>query len=220
MGLYDKNLFKGRNDIEDLRKRGIADYEYGSDLVKEGIGGLRELRDIYAGRTKDPLGEYGRGLFSRARGNLSDAYARNVNSGAARRQQLATQSGGALTVEQVAALNAEDQRAAGEGLFRGENDLAMTEADMSLSAQERFYDRMEGIDRAKGAVGSDEKARGISSIIQNLMFRSQKDAQKRQILSSFANALIGNAAGGAANSGYYGTAATTTTQTQNPWGVR
>jgi hypothetical protein len=219
MGLYDKNLFKGRNDIEALRKQGLTDYNYGQGLLDEGLGGLRGLRGTYAQRVNDPLGEVGRGIFARARGNLTDAATRTVNAGGARSRQLALQTGGSLTPEQIAALDQETRRDANEQQFRGETDLSISEGTMALSEANRFFDRMEGIDRTIGAVGSDEKARGVQSILANLGFRSQKDAQKRAILGSFASALVGGVAQGASNSGYYGTAAGGTTS-QNPWGIK
>src|SRR5688572_11886759 len=86
--------------------RGNEAYDYGAGLTNEGLGGLRDLRKFAGDRLNDPLGEQGRGIFARARGALSDTYARNVNSGAARRRQLATQSGGTLTPEQIAAMDA------------------------------------------------------------------------------------------------------------------
>lgn len=220
VGLYDANLYKGRNDIQDLRTKGLADYDYGKGLTEEGLTGLRGLRGEYAGRIKDPLGEVGRGIFARARGQFSDDFTRTVNSGQARRAQLALQSGGGITAEQQAALDQETRRTAGEQKFRAEGELAINEGSMVMSEMQRFYDRMEGIDRTIGAVGSDEKARGVQAILANLQFRAAKDAQKRQLLGSFANALIGGAAAGATNSGYYGTAAGGTTTTQNPWGVK
>lgn len=204
LGIYDPNLFKGNNDIKRLKTRGEQDYGYGQGLVEEGIGGLRSLRDTYAGRLNDPLGPLGRSIFSRARGAQSDVYARTVGASGARRRQLALQSGGGLTPEQIDAANAADQRAAAENLFGGERDIAIAEAETTLSESSKLFDRMEGISRTIGGVGSDEKARGVAQIIQNLMFRTSKDAQKRSILGSVASSLFGAAAGGATSGGAAG----------------
>lgn len=158
------------------RISGLGDtaYNYGGGLTDEGVGGLRDLRKTYASRQNDPLGSLGRGIFARARGTLADDFTRTVNAGGARRRQLSTQSGGALTPEQIAALDAEDRRGAGEGLFAGENDLASTEASMTLSEAGKLFDRMEGIDRTITSVGQDERNRGLSAILAGITGRQDR----------------------------------------------
>src|SRR5688500_11873739 len=105
----DKNIAKNQRELGYMGK---ADVAYGDTLTGEGLGGLRGLRGTYANRLNDPLGEVGRGMFARARGQFSDDFTRTVNSGQARRAQLATQSGGGLTPEQIAALDQETRRTA------------------------------------------------------------------------------------------------------------
>lgn len=216
-GLYDRNLFKGRNDVKRLGEQGQADYAYGKGLVEEGLGGLRGLRDIYEQRVNDPLGDVGRNIFARARGAFADDFTRTVNSGDARRRQLATQTGGALTAEQIASLDAEDRRAANEELFGAERELAISEGEMTLSEAQKFFDRMEGIDKTIGSVGSNEKTRGLEQIFQNLMMRWNKDSQKRQMLYGFASSLAGAATGGAASGG--GAPAPPPSGSGNVWGI-
>lgn len=147
---------------------GYQSYDYGKGITEEGLGGLRSLDSTYQQSLKDPLGETGRGIFARARGGLSDAFTRDINSGQARRAQLAAQSGGTLTPEQVAALDAQDRRSAGESLFRGQNDLSQSEASMTLTETGKLFDRMEGIRKTILAVGQDEKTRGLQTMLAAL----------------------------------------------------
>lgn len=147
---------------------GFGAYNYGSGLTEEGLGGLRSLDSTYQNRLNDPLGAAGRGIFARARGNLSDDFTRTIASGQARRAQLAAQSGGTLTPEQVAALDSQDRRAAGEGLFKGESDVSQSEAAMTMSETGKLFDRMESIRKTIVGVGQDEKSRALSSIIDSL----------------------------------------------------
>lgn len=213
ISIYDKKLTP---DIKNLGKSGNADYSYGSGLTEEGLGGLRSLDSTYSSRLNDPLGSVGRGIFTRARAGLQDDFSRAVNSGDAHAAQLARQSGGALTPEQVAALDAENRRGASEGLFTGTGKVADAEATATLTEQGKLFDRLEGIRKTIVGVGQDEKNRGLQSILQALTFRYNKDAQKRSILSSFANSIVGAAAGGAA-SGAGGAAAPV--GGNNPWGI-
>jgi len=163
-------------DVRKLGDFGRDQFGYGSGLTEEGLAGLRGLRGTYEQRLKDPLGEVGRSIFARARGNLADDFTRTVNSGDARAKQLALQSGGSLTPEQISALDQENRRAASEGLFRGESDLSTGEADLTMKEMSSFFDRMEGIDRTITGVGQDEKTRGLQSIIQSLISRHNRNA--------------------------------------------
>jgi len=196
ISIYDKTLTKG---IKDYGALGNTDYAGGTSLTEEGLGGLRSLDKTYGDRLNDPLGAVGRGIFTRARGGLQDDFTRMVNSGDARAAQLARQSGGTLTPEQVAAMDAENRRNAGEGLFRGTGDVANAEASATLTEQGKLFDRLEGIRKMEVAVGQDEKNRGLTTILNALTMRAAKDSQKRQILSGFANTLAGAAAGGASS---------------------
>lgn len=219
MGLFGIHIYdtKLKQDIRNLGYQGDREYESGFNLTEEGLGGLRSLGKTYNDRLGDPLGPLGRGIFTRARAGLQDDFARDVNSSATHTAQLARQSGGVLTPEQVAAEDAANRRGASEDLFRGTGDVANAEAGATLTEQGKLFDRLEGISKTIGSVGSDEKNRGLSSIIQALTFRYNKDAQKRQILSSFANSLVGAAAGGAAGGG--AGAAGGGGSSSNPWGV-
>lgn len=163
-------------DWRRLGREGYANSAYGRGLTEEGLGGLRGLRELYSGRLDDPLGDVGGGIFARARGNLSDDFTRNVNAGDARLRQLATQSGGSLTPEQIAALGSESRRAAGEQLFRGENELAMFEGEMTLSELGKLFDRLENIDKTITGVGQDESTRGFQAIIQSMIGRHNRNA--------------------------------------------
>jgi hypothetical protein len=167
----DSRIGKDWQKSHDLG-RGIA--AGGDTLTQEGLTGLRGLRGQYQDQLRDPLGENGRGIFARARGNLSDDFARTVNSGVARRRQLATQSGGSLTAEQMAALDAQERREASEGLFQGENELSIGETQMTLDQTNRLYDRMEGIDRTVTGVGQDEKSRGLQTMLTALAGRTDR----------------------------------------------
>jgi hypothetical protein len=171
-GLIERGIAGRAGDIGggivNAREAGWRGFGYGGELTEEGLTGLRGLRGQYQDRLKDPLGENGRGIFARARGNLSDDFARTVNSGVARRRQLAVQSGGSLTAEQMAALDAGERRDASEGLFKGENDLSIAETEMTLGETNKLFDRMEGIDKTVTGVGQDEKTRGLQTMLSAL----------------------------------------------------
>lgn len=159
-------------DWTGLTKTGYNDYAAGNTLTQEGLGGLRSLDSTYSNRLGDPLGAVGRGIFTRARGALSDDFTRSVNSGDVRAAQLARQSGGALTPEQVAALDAENRRGASEDLFKGTGDVANAEATATLSEQGKLYDRLEGIRKTITSAGMDERTTGLQSIIASLTGRT------------------------------------------------
>jgi len=171
MGLFTRKSAPIRKAWKELGAQGQDTYDYGRGLTDEGLGGLRDLRRTFDERTDDPLGDVGRGIFARARGALSDDFTRNVNAGDARRRQLALQSGGSLTAEQIAALDSEDRRSAGEQLFRGQNELSMGEGEMTFSELNRLFDRMTDIDKTITGVGQDERTRGLQAIIQSILGR-------------------------------------------------
>lgn len=160
-----------KRDLLAYGRLGNADYASGTSLTDEGLGGLRELDKTYSGRLGDPLGPLGRGIFTRARGELQDDFTRMTNSGAARTAQLARQSGGTLTPEQTAALDAENRRNAGESLFRGTGEVANAEAGATLTEQSKLFDRLEGIRKTITGAGQDEKNRGLTTILNALTGR-------------------------------------------------
>jgi hypothetical protein len=167
----------GESTLQDewkgLTSQGGQSYNYGQGLTEEGLGGLRSLDTTYTGRLADPLGAEGRGIFTRARGGLQDDFTRMVNSGDAHAAQLARQSGGTLTPEQVAAMDAGNRRSAGESLFRGTGDVANAEASATLTEQGKLFDRLEGIRKTIVGVGQDEKSRGLSTILAALAGRGK-----------------------------------------------
>lgn len=167
----DSNLV---NDWRKVGTTGYGGYDYGKTLTDEGLNGLRGQNDLYKQRLSDPLGSVGRGIFARARGNLADDYTRTVNSGMARRSQLALQTGGTLTPEQIAALDAQDRRDASEGLFRGETDLSTQEAGMTLTETGKLFDRMEGINKTVAGIGQDERTRGLQAVIASMLGRTDR----------------------------------------------
>lgn len=171
-GLEDKSPFA--DEWKRIGKMGDEAYDYGKGLTDEGLGGLRDLRRTAAERYKDPLGEVGRGIFARARGRIADDFTRNVNAGDARRRQLAQQTGGALTPEQIAALDQESRRAAGEQQFGAQNELAMGEGELALTEMGKFFDRMTDIDKTITGVGQDERTRGLQSILAAIMGRQER----------------------------------------------
>lgn len=162
-----------QNEWKGLTSQGNQSYDYGQGLTEEGLGGLRSLDATYSGKLDDPLGPLGRGIFARARGGLQDDFTRMVNSGDAHAAQLAKQSGGTLTPEQVAALDAQNRRGAGEQLFRGTGDVANAEASATLTEQGKLFDRLEGIRKTIVGVGQDEKSRGLSTILAALAGRGK-----------------------------------------------
>jgi len=162
------------NDWRKLGTAGYGGYDYGKTLTDEGLTSLRDQNALYKQRLNDPLGSVGRSIFTRARGNLADDYTRTVNSGAARRSQLALQTGGTLTAEQIAALDAQDRRDANEGLFRGETDLSTQEAGMTLTETGKLFDRMENVDKTIVGVGQDERTRGLQAVIASMLGRTDR----------------------------------------------
>lgn len=180
---------------------GFGGYNYGSSLTQEGLGNLRSLRGTFSDRLKDPLGPAGRNIFSIARGNLTDAFTRDVNSGAARRSQLALQSGGALTPEQIAAMDAQDRRDAEEAQFRGNADLSSSEAGMTLQETGKLFDRMQSIDQTITQVGQDEKNRGLQSILGSLALGLQRNKAISEEARQWVGMFMGKGGGGGAAAG-------------------
>ena len=183
-------------DWTKLGKAGYSNYDYGRGITQEGLGGLRSLDSTLSGRLSDPLGEQGRGIFARARAGLQDDYTREVNSGAASAAQLARQSGGALTPEQVAALDAQNRRDASQGLFEGTGNIANAEATATLTETGKLFDRLENIRQSILGLGQNEEAQGLKSIIASLMGRTDR---MKSIWSDVTSA--GNAAGAAGYGG-------------------
>lgn len=174
-----------------LGRTGQAEYDYGSGLTEEGLGGLRSLDKTYSDRLGDPLGAVGRGIFTRARGALSDDFTRSVNSGDAHAAQLARQSGGTLTPEQVAALDAQNRRGASEDLFQGTGAVANAEATATLSEQGKLFDRLENIRNTITTVGQNEKTRGLQSIISAISAKYASAAATMSAANAGANTAIG-----------------------------
>jgi hypothetical protein len=144
----------------------------GQQVTSEGLGDLRGLQSDYQGLLKNPLGTVGAGIFSRARGQLGDAFTRDVNAGGARRAQLAAQSGGSLTPEQLAALDAQDRRDAGANLFAGSRDLSQAEAKMTLDQTNMLYDRLDAIAKTITGVGTTTTGQGLQTILAGLTGRT------------------------------------------------
>lgn len=161
-------------DWTNLSSTGANAYSSGTATTDEGLSGLRGLNSQYQGMLSNPLGTAGNSIFARARGALSDDYTRNVNGGAARTAQLATQSGGTLTPEQIAAQNASTTRDAGANLFSGENSLAEAKATMSLDQTNKLYDRMQSIQNSIVSVGQDDKMRGLQTMLGALTGRTNR----------------------------------------------
>lgn len=162
------------NDWRGFGNQGQQGYDSGNLLTEEGLGGLRSLDKTYSDRLNDPLGAVGRGIFTRARGGLQDDFTRMVNSGDARSAQLARQSGGTLTPEQVAAMDAGNRRNAGESLFRGTGDVANAEAGATLTEQGKLFDRLEGIRKTITGVGMDQRNQGLQSILAAMLGRTDR----------------------------------------------
>lgn len=197
MGIFSKlKIDKGlRKDWMKLGDMGREANEYGGTLTDEGLGGLRDSLSNYQEGMRDPLGETGRNLFARARGNLTDNFTRTLASARTRARQQALQSGGGLTAEQIAALDRESGRDAEENLFRGENELSMGEAEMTLSETNRLRDRIEGVQKTILGVGQDEKTRGVQSIIASLVGRNQRYGAAAGALSQLLSTFVGRTGG-------------------------
>lgn len=177
---------KVTTDATKLTQTGYSGYDAGNLLTSEGLGDLRSLQSTYSGRLSDPLGAVGRGIFSRARAGLQDNYARDVNAGAASTAQLARQSGGVLTPEQVAAQNAANQRDASQSLFQGTGNVANAEATATLSEQGKLFDRLDSIANTITSVGQNERTQGLNSIIQSLTNRTNIMQNKvKDVLAGF-----------------------------------
>lgn len=147
---------------------GYGNLGEGNALTKEGLGGLRSLDSTYQQRLSDPLGSVGRGIFARARGQLSSDAQRRQGAFGARLTQQALQSGGTMSPEAQAELQANNQRSTNESLFSAQNDLANQEAGMTLSETSKLFDRMEGIRKTIVGVGQDEKTQALQSILAGL----------------------------------------------------
>jgi hypothetical protein len=162
-------------DLLKLQNTGQSGYDYGKGITEEGLGRLRSDYSTYQGRLNDPLGESGRGIFSRARGALNDDAIRGQRAYGARIFQMARQSGGTLSPEAQAELQAQNSRDIEERRFSAANDLTNQEAALSLSETSKLFDRMDTIDKTILGVGQDEKTRGLQAIIAALQGRYNRN---------------------------------------------
>lgn len=161
-------------DWQNLTKTGYGGLDQGNALTTEGLNDMRSQYGTYQDRLKDPLGDVGRGIFTRARGALSDDAVRQQRSGQARIFQLARQTGGTLSPEAQGELSTQNQRNINESLFGAEGNLATSEATMTLNETSKLFDRMDSIAKTITGVGQDEKTRGLQAIIASLTGRTSR----------------------------------------------
>ncbi len=181
----------------DLHKTGETDYTGGGILTKEGLDDLRGYKKTYADRLKDPLGPEGRGIFSRARGSLSDTATQRAGAFNARTMQTAIQSGGSLTAAQRAQLDQQNQREINQGLFEGNVGISNAEATLTLSETSKLFDRMEGISKTILGAGQTQSNQGLQAIIAAItgMFNRNK-AIADTIVASTGGIKSGGGGGG------------------------
>jgi hypothetical protein len=179
--------------------RGLGDqgrdaYNAGQTLTDEGLGNMRGLNNEYRDRLKDPLGAAGRGIFTRARGKLNDDSVRGQRSFSARITQRAAQSGGTMSPEAIAELEAQNARDINEAKFTAGNEITQSEAGLTLQETGRLFDRMEGINRMIAGIGQDERSRGLQTILNALLGRQQRHA-------AIASTVMGGVGAGASYGG-------------------
>lgn len=179
MGIFGLSFSRSKSgdasllgDFGKAQNTAYGDYASGGVLTNEGLAGLRSLDSTYQQRLTDPLGAVGRGIFARARGQLSTDAQRRQGIFSSRIAQQALQSGGTMSPEAQAELEANNQRSINESLFSSENDLANQEASMTLNETGKLFDRMEGIRKTIVGVGQDERTRSLQSIISMLSART------------------------------------------------
>lgn len=184
------------NAWKDLTKTGTNTFNAGNALVDSEVGTLRGFGADYKARLDNPLGtgpNSAAGIFTRARGALSDTANQRTRAFGARLSQEAAQSGGNLSAEARAQLEESNQRGIAEELFSGNAKIADAEAVLTLSETSKLFDRMENISKTILGVGSDQRNLGLNALIQSIM--------GRQALAFGKIAAATSAAGTAASAG-------------------
>lgn len=164
-------------DLLKLGDSGKSTFDAGNKLTEEGLNDLRGYRSTYASRLNDPLGATGRGIFTRARGALSDTANQRTSAFGSRLLQHATQSGGNLSPEAQAQLEQQNQRDVNQELFTGNAAISDAEAQLTLSETSKLFDRMESIGKTILGVGDSKSAQGLQQLFTALGLRFQRNAK-------------------------------------------
>lgn len=191
-------------DLVRATNTGWSTFDAGTALSDSEIGTLRGYSDTYAQRLSDPLGATGRGIFSRARGALSDVATQRTGAFSSRLIQQAAQSGGNLSPEARAELEASNQRDVNQGLFEGNAAVSNAEAKMTLDETSKLFDRMEGISKTILGVGTGRETQGLQLLLASLGLRHNRTA-------AIANTIVAGATKGASSGGASGSQPNTVT---------
>lgn len=196
-----------KNLWENLGKTGTGTFDAGNAMVDSEVNTLRGYRDDYAARVKNPLGEgpnSAKGIFTRARGALSDTATQRTGAFGARLAQLAAQSGGSLSAEARAQLEEQNSREVNQDLFQGNVGISDAEAQLTLTEVSKLFDRMEGISKTILGTGEVRRNLGLNALIQSILGRADlknANAANARAAVGTATAVGGTIAGAQAQGG-------------------
>ena len=181
-----------KNLWTDLGKTGTGTFDAGNALVDSEVNTLRGFSADYANRLNNPLGtgpNSAAGIFTRARGALSDTATQRTGAFGARLAQLAAQSGGTLSPEARAQLEEQNSRDVNQELFKGNVGISDAQAQLTLSETSKLFDRMESISKTILGVGENKRNLGLNALIQSILGR----ADLKNANAANARAAVGTA---------------------------
>lgn len=181
-------------DLLKYGKLGQSTFDAGNAIADSEINTLRGYRDDYAGRLKNPLGtgpNSATGIFTRARGALSDAATQRTGAFGARLNQLAAQSGGVLSPEARAQLEEQNARDVNQELFKGNVGISDAQATLTLSETSKLFDRMENISKTILDTGTGRATQGLQAMLAALGLRLNRNV-------AIANTIVAGATKGMA----------------------
>lgn len=150
---------------------GSTSFDTGSNLENQGLGQLGDSYNSYKDDLANPLGtgpNSASGIFSRARGALSDNATRTTGAFGSRMKQLAVQSGGTLSPAAQAQLEEQNSRDVQDSLFQGNVGISNAEASATLTQTNALFDRMDNISKTILGVGVNEKTLGLQAMLAAL----------------------------------------------------
>jgi hypothetical protein len=195
-----------KNLYENLGRTGQGTFDAGNALIDSEVNTLQGYRGDYANRLKNPLGEgpnSATGIFTRARGALSDTATQRTGAFGARLTQLARQTGGNLSPAAIAQLQEQNSREVNQELFTGNTAISDAQASLTLSETSKLFDRMESISKTILGVGENKRNLGLSALIQSILGRADlKNANAANARAAVGTAIsAGVATSGAGSSG-------------------
>lgn len=162
--------------FKDFGRSGQERLGAGTKLTDETLFGLRGDLKLFDDRLRNPLGDETKSIFSRARGQATDATVRRQRGFGAALAERARQSGGTLSPAAIAELEQQTQRDLSETEFQNMLAIDSEQAALTLSETNRLFDRRADIRRTMLGIGEADKDRGLQQWLASLNLRHGRNA--------------------------------------------